>query len=48
MKYSSTGAKMALLELYWNKIVSLAQGQAIIIKDTELNELWATNHTKKW
>jgi hypothetical protein len=47
MKYSSTGAEMALLELFWNKIVSLAQGQAIIIKGTELNEPWATNHTKK-
>ena len=47
MKYTSEGAKMALLEIYWNKIVSLTQGQQIIIKDQELNRLWADNHTKK-
>lgn len=47
MKYSSEGAKMALLELYWNKLVALAQGQLIIIKDNELNNLWAANNTEK-
>lgn len=38
---------MARLEIYWNKIVSLTQGQQIIIKNQELNRLWADNHTKK-
>jgi hypothetical protein len=47
MKYTSEGAKMAQLEIYWNKIVSLTQGQQMIIKNQELNRLWADNHTKK-
>lgn len=37
---------MALLEIYWNKIMALAQGQQTIIKDNELNNLWAANNTK--
>lgn len=46
-KYNSCGQKMSLLELFWNKLLMIAQSKGIASQDNELNELWAANNTKK-